>query len=122
MNVSTAILNFSQALAATVPAFEKAGLPWRRPDAYDEWDDVATALFSALVTGVLRWQLPERFREGFAIPPYDLLLESYRDVATIEIVNIAAGAGDRYIFHALVTDHAPFDTVEFRRVRATEYL
>jgi hypothetical protein len=117
MTVSEAILNLGRALTALVPVFDKAGVPWKRPDAYDEWDAVASALFSALVTEVLRWQLPEHLQETFELTPYDLLLPTYRNTSTIEIANVD-GVHDRCVFHALATRMAPFDTVEYRRVSA----
>lgn len=118
MTVLETILNFKQALIAVVPAFEKAGLSWRRPDAYDEWDAVASALFTSLVVEVLRWQLPERLRDGFRLARYDLLLDSYRDVSTIEVVNFQATSDDRLVFHALGSEREAFDSVEVRSVSA----
>lgn len=118
MSVLRAILNFGQALAAVVPVFERAGVPWKRPDAYDDWDAVANAVFSALVTEDLRYRLPEHLRETFALAPYDMLLPTYRDTDTIEIVSGEHVDGERCVFHALGTEKEPFDTVEYRRVSA----
>lgn len=115
MKVSAAVMNFRDALAGLVPAFDRAGIPWKRPDAYDDWDAVASALFSALVQEVLRAELPEAFRDAFALAEYDLLLPNYRDKSTIELAH-TDGRDGRRIFHAFGSDAAPFDTIEYCRV------
>ena len=82
------ILNFRAALRAVIPMVEKAGVPWKRPDAYDEWDSVATALFESLVVAALRWSLPEDEQEDFELPEYDLLRSSYQGLSAVEVETV----------------------------------
>lgn len=44
------MLNFAEACRAVVPALDRAGVPWRDGEQYDNWDRVAEALFESLVT------------------------------------------------------------------------
>lgn len=118
MTVTDLLLNFRQALLAVVPTVEKVGTSWRRLDAYDEWDAIASALFNALVFEVLRWSQPERLKERFRLPDYDLLLQSYAGLCVLEVVHPALPSG-HHIFHAFGTRKSPFDVVELRRVSET---
>ena len=40
---------FRKGLQALTGVFEEVRLPWKEPDAYDEWDNVAQALYYATV-------------------------------------------------------------------------
>ena len=114
MTVDELIANFRQALRALVPSVERAGIPWRRPDAYDEWDSLAAATYDALVAKPLRWSLPEPGQATFRLPKYDLLLESY---AGLSVIEVGPPGGERLrVFHALGTKDEPFDLVEWRSV------
>jgi hypothetical protein len=118
MTVLEVVLNFRAALLGVIPAFEKANIPWRRPDAYDEWDSVASALFETLVSSVLTSRVPETMRESFQLPQYDLLLPGYAALSTIEVLTPQLPRGPRYIFHALGTNTEPLDSLEVRRLSA----
>lgn len=111
-----AILNFRRALLGVLPSVEAAEIPWRRPDSYDEWDQVATALYDSLVISVLRWEFPEPVWDELNVPPYDMLLHDYGHYSMIEVLP-TDGTMCR-VFHALGTENEPFDTVEFRVVAA----
>lgn len=115
VTIDAVLANFREALRAVVPMMEGAGIPWKRPDAYDEWDSVATALFESLVVSVLRESLSENDWHDFKIPDYDLLLDSYRGMSTLEVEHSSLGAG-RWVFHAFGTKETPFDSVEVRGV------
>ena len=116
MTVSEVVVNFRTALLNLIPAFEKVELPWRRPDAYDEWDSVASALFEALVSSVLASRLPESLRVAFKLAKYDLLLPEYATVSTIEVAAPLLPSGARHVFHALGTSVEALDSLEVRRV------
>jgi hypothetical protein len=117
MTESELILNFRAALCAIVPIAEKAGVPWRRPDAYDDWDAVATALFEALVVGPLKVLRDELDGGTFALPRYDLITDVQPDSWVIQVEHPSLAVGG-WIFHALGTTAEPFDTVEARHLRA----
>ncbi len=118
MSTGEVVMNFREALRGLVPVMQKAGIPWKRPDAYDEWDSVATALFESLVVAVLSWSLSDEEREDFRVPEYDVLLESYRGLSTLEVKHAALLGSGRWVFHAFGTKDTPFDSVEVRGVSA----
>ena len=117
MTIDSVLLNFRVALVALIPMVERAGILWRRPDAYDDWDTIASTLFEKLVTEVLRWSLPENAQNAFRLPSYDLLLPHYAGVSTLEVVHRSLPPG-RWLFHAFGTDTEPFDVVEVRSLSA----
>lgn len=118
MTVTEVLLNFRQALLAILPTVEKVGIPWRRPDAYDEWDGIASALFKSLVFEVLRWSVRGPRKEEFRMPEYDLLLEGYAGLSILEVSHPALPSG-RYLFHSFGTEETPFDVLELRRISDT---
>jgi hypothetical protein len=115
MTVTDVLLNFRKALLAILPAVERVGIPWRRPDSYDDWDAVASALYNALVVEVFRWSVPSPSNELFRMPEYDCLLESYAGLCLLEVSH-PAFQGGWYLFHSFGTDESPFDMIEVRRI------
>ena len=113
MKVTSVLLNYRAALHALVPMVDRVGIPWKRPDAYDEWDTIASVVFENLVVKVLRWSLPESDHWQIKLPAYDLLLPTYADMSTIEVVHPSLRPG-RWLFHAFDTESEPFDLVEVR--------
>lgn len=113
MKVTSVLLNFRHALLALVSIVERVGIPWKRPDAYDEWDSIASVLFENLVVKVLRWSLLEDDQGELQLPAYDLLLPTYTDMSTLEVVHPSLQPG-RWLFHAFGTESEPFDLVEVR--------
>lgn len=115
MTVTELVLNFRACLSGLVPRFESVGIPWKRPDAYDEWDNCVSALFHALVVEPVRATLMEAEGQAFVLPEYDMLLAHY---GTLSIIEVAPKPGDDTIrvFHALGTAFLPFDVAEVRIV------
>lgn len=117
MTITDLIKNFRVGMLGVLPSVQVAGIPWRRPDAYDEWDSIASALYNSLVVAVCRWSLPDEEQGPFRLPPYDLLLENYSEYSLIEVnVGSKQSEGVLRVFHALGTTDQPFDTVEWRAV------
>lgn len=115
MTITELVMNFRAGLLGLVPCFEHVGVPWKRPEAYDEWDNCAAAVFQALVVEPLRSALPEAEREGFDLPEYDMLLSTYAGLPIIEVIPTRLDRTIR-VFHALGTASSPFDVVEVRTV------
>jgi hypothetical protein len=113
MKVTSVLLNFRVALLTLVPIVERVGIPWKRPEAYDEWDSIVSVLFENLVVKILRWSLPENDQRGMQLPAYDLLLPTYADLSTLEVVHPSLQPG-RWLFHAFGTESEAFDLVEVR--------
>jgi hypothetical protein len=118
MTVTDMLLNFRQALLAILPAVERVGIPWRRPDSYDDWDAIASAMFNALVVEVFRWHVRSSSNGLFRMPGYDLLLESYTGFCVLEVSHPALQGG-RHLFHSFGTCDNPFDMIEVRRISET---
>jgi hypothetical protein len=114
MTVDEVLLNFREALTALIPMAERAGIGWRRIDAYDQWDNIAASLFSGLVEAPLSQLFPEAERERFALPAYDLLVERCESSAVLEV--LLPGERRIRLFHAFETRDAPFDTCESRLI------
>lgn len=115
MKVTSILLNFRAALLALISMAERVGIAWKRPDAYDEWDAIASTLFEKLVVEVLRWSLHEDSQEDFRLPSYDLLLPTYAGLGTLEVVHPSLQPG-RWLFHAFGTNNEPFDVIEVRQL------
>jgi hypothetical protein len=50
VTVTDLMLNFAHACRGLVPSLDRAVVPWRDGEQYDNWDRVADALFETLVT------------------------------------------------------------------------
>ena len=118
MTVTEVVANFRAGLMSLLPSVERLGITWKRPDAYDEWDNLAAAVYQALVVEPLRASIPEVEQERFNPPDYDLLLPSYAGKFVIEVLPPSADGIVR-VFHALGTLATPFDIVEWRAVGPT---
>jgi hypothetical protein len=118
MTMTDLIMNFRAALLGIIPSFERVEIPWKRPHAYDEWDNVATAVYQALIVEPLRYTRPETERDGFHLTAYDMLMPTYAGNSVIEILP-ARKDGRMKVFHALGTISHPLDVVEFRNVFRT---
>ena len=83
-SVSDLLSKYRDALIAVVPMAEHVRLPWRDPDAYDDWDAIASSLYEGLVGEVVRWSLSCCGGNRFVLPKYDIALEDYAGFSTIE--------------------------------------
>lgn len=115
MRITALIGNFRAGLIGLLPFIERVGIQWKRPDAYDDWDDIVTSIYNRLVVEPIRWGHPEIAPEAFRLSDYDLLLPSYAGVSVVELLP-PDPCGTLRIFHALGTIRAPFDIVEWRAV------
>jgi hypothetical protein len=113
--ITDLMYNFRAGLLGLLPSVERVGIPWQRPDAYDEWDNLAAAVYHTLIVEPLRSSLPEGEQQHFRLPEYDMLLSSYTGRSVIEILSPGSKSAIR-VFHALGTAEAPFDVVEWRTV------
>jgi len=115
MTITELMLNFRAGLLGVLPAVEAVHIPWKRPDAYDEWDAVAASIFQALVITPIRHGVPQLQAEAISFPDYDMLLPRYDGMAVIEVLPELPDGTIR-VFHALGTSQDSFDTVEWRAV------
>lgn len=107
MNINNIIENFRSALVGIVPAFEAVDMPWRSPEAYDEWDGVSEALYKALVADVIRWGIDPA--DGLVVlPKYDFAYESYEEMSFIAV---NPHRSKYRAFQSFGTDKKPMDLV-----------
>lgn len=104
---------FRDSLVAVLPSVERAHIPWREGDEYDEWDEITQMLFRHIVVGTIEAALPEGQRRE--MPKYDFSYESYRDRNVI----LAGSVEDGHlhgVFHSFSTASPPFGLVRVQPV------
>lgn len=112
MKINGIIENFQSSLVGIVPAFEAVDMPWRSPEAYDEWDGVSEELYKALVADVIRWGIdPANGR--VVLPKYDFAYESYEAMSFIAVNPLAS---KYHAFQSFGTDKKPMDLVSVCQV------
>jgi hypothetical protein len=116
IDVTFVIFIFRESLLAIIPFFEQLRTPWREPEAYDEWDDVASALFNGLVKSSMIHGVPIEETDGIAIADYDLLLDDYSRVSFFSLKHLDNQKGALCLFHSFATALRPLDTIRYRRV------
>lgn len=109
MLVKDLILNFRLSLIDMVPRFDFIDSPWKMPEASDEWDHLAQAIYEAIVVEPLRSSLPEEDWEQFRTPKY----ETWVDLSEMSIIEVLSPSdhSDTRAFVYLSTDKELFDTV-----------
>ena len=115
MTVTDLILNFRSALVAVLPMVEALGIPWRRGEAYDEWDNLASCMYRQLVGAVIDSSLGSVSEAPVRLAAYDMMLLEYAGHATVDVKSDELGHG-RWVFHAFCTKNEPLDSVEVRLV------
>ena len=115
MTVTEVVRNFRACLLAVLPFVERAGIPWQRPSAYDDWDRLVDAIYEALVANFLSGCLAPMRQQALRLARYDLLVEDYRQLSFLEVIQNPPG-DDLLMFHALGTRTTAFDVAEIRRI------
>ncbi|NJN63599.1 MAG: hypothetical protein HC882_01135 [Acidobacteria bacterium] len=108
MKITDVVLNFRTALESLALHSQFVRIPWRTGDAYDEWDEMASAMFRGLVVAVLEWGISSAGRVDLRLPEYDVIVSRYE--STLEVANPSLGVG-RYVFHSFGSSEAGFDRV-----------
>lgn len=103
------LLIFREALVSLIPSMEKAKIPWRDPDAYDDWDSIALQIFSSIVENTCR----EVIDGAFPMPQYGIAMGDYSESSFIDV----SSTDNKFSNCALIcltTRNLPFDTVRFQ--------
>jgi hypothetical protein len=104
---------FRDGLIALLPIAERAHIPWKEHEAYDDWDAIATTLFEQVVLRSVRWSLAENQAEQLSLAPYDMAMDSYSSLSTL-VIGRDGRPGETLVFCAFATQVTPFDTVKCR--------
>jgi hypothetical protein len=97
---------FRGALVALVPFADRAHIPWRDADAYDDWDAIAEALYRAFVETPVNGT--DEGSRAFPLPRYNHLHSSYADRSRLWVLD---ASGNRYLFFGFSSKDEPFDVV-----------
>lgn len=98
---------FHTGLIALVPIFESAELTWKEPDAYDEWDTVAAALYKSIIGSAV--EFAQFDSDIVELIPYDRRVNSYSQYSYLA----EAKSGSLSAFICFESDKEPFDSCLF---------
>jgi hypothetical protein len=104
---------FHDSLESLLPHLERARLPWREGQAYDEWDEISRVLFEKFVTESLKWAIAAE--DTLNLPEYDLSYESYEGRSLI-LVTSPILATAKYVFVRFGSVSRALDSVRCRAV------
>jgi len=82
-------------------------MPWKEPNAYDDWDDICRALFRSIVIRSI--DFAEGIGTSLPVPDYDVRMISYAKSSFIGDAN----SKDTMALICLETDTSPFDACLF---------
>lgn len=99
------------ALSALVAIADRARIPWREGDAYDDWDAMAAALYDGLVVRAIRHA--NQGGESVKLPEYDLVYPSYVAYDVIRVVSGAVPPGIVGAFIGFMGTETGFEQVKW---------
>src|SRR3954447_14666074 len=95
---------FGECLSALAPLVTKVGIEWREPKNYDDWDAIASAIYSSIVAKTVAYTVEgELFNE---LTPYAIIMSEYRGASFLYSTEF----GREAVFMKLVSSESPFDT------------
>lgn len=99
---------FHDALAAVAPILERARIHSDELRAYDDWDEIAQALFENVVVRSIRWS--QEANHDIDLGRYATLGQRRGDAPRLVV---QGDRGDKWrTFHSIVSRQQPFDTVK----------
>lgn len=105
--ITETLVIFSDCLRALSRHVTKVGIDWRDGKNYDDWDIIASSLYSAIVSNSISYTLEG---EGFRnIVPYGMLLRDYSRSSFL----YSDQYGQMAVFVKLQSLEQPFDTALF---------
>ena len=105
-------------LATATPGLERARIPFRDGQAYDQWDAIAAALYRQLVVEPLSWAV--RGRAGaLQLPPYEFELANYTGMNSLRVTTTTTSSlieGESLAFSGFTSLTSTFDAVRLVRL------
>lgn len=83
-SIADLLRHFQASLRTMAPLAEDAKIPWREAEAYDEWDEIASAMYDVFVARPIAADTSIS-AQARPLAPYDLRLESYKQNSVIAI-------------------------------------
>jgi hypothetical protein len=102
------MLIFRDALAAVAPVLERAHMHSDDLRAYDDWDEIAQALFDNIVVRSIRWS--DEVGADVNLGRYATLGQEHAQAAQVVVQD--GSAHEWKSFHSFASRERPFDTVE----------
>jgi hypothetical protein len=112
-SVNEPVQIFRAGLIALIPIADRARMPWREPDSYDDWDSIAAAMYEAIVLRSLEWSSEWDKFDG--VQKYDLRTDGYSDRSFLTAKDDPGACA----FVCFETESSPFDTCLFKRLDRT---
>src|SRR5579863_875412 len=102
-SIDELVRSFLDALRVMVPVAERVHMPWREPNAYDDWDRICEAIYRSIVIDSIAHA--QEIRESAPIASYDLRTASYKNNSFV-CNSVLHG---KSAFVAFETKDLPFD-------------
>ena len=102
-SVNELVLLFSDAMRVLIPIAERAHMPWKEPDAYDDWDHICEAIYRSMVISSI--EHADEIGKFMPILDYDRRTSSYEKNSFIG----DAKSKEKEAFLCFETETAPFD-------------
>jgi hypothetical protein len=98
---------FREALLAIIPWLEKAKIKWKEGEAYDDWDNIAEALYKNIVCSSLAGEIVCKY----TIAEYNF---DYDDYASIDFIEVRSKgtSGKKFAFVSFQSNSSPLDSVK----------
>ncbi len=111
-SVTDLVVVLGECLSALTPYMSKVGIPWKEPNNYDDWDEIAGAVYSSVVGKTVAYTVEGKgFRK---LAPYGLCMPTYAEASFL----FSTQFGREAAFVKLVTSNDAFDTVLFISLNA----
>jgi hypothetical protein len=109
-SVNEAVLIFREAPISLIPIVEKAQMPWKEPDNYDDWDAIAAVLFDSIVMRSV--EEADEWKKFDAIPKFRKRIGTYSNCSFLT----SSDEPGALAFICFETQSAAFDTCLFARL------
>lgn len=114
------MLNFRDCLVALIPYMDRAKIPWRDHEAYDQWDEITETLYKHMVVGTVLFAIGDQ--DELITPRYDMLYPSYGEKSFIAIESTPSPSSTQLVFLSFSTRERPFDHVNYQAVSGPDLL
>jgi hypothetical protein len=102
---------FRGALIAIIPWIERAKIKWKSGEAYDDWDNIAQALYENIVCSSLAGEVASEY----SIAKYDFHYDSYSSVDFI-LIKSKSQMDIKYAFVSFQSSTNPLDSLKVAKL------
>ncbi len=114
ITVHDLMLNFREALSALTPFMDRIRIGWRDAEAYDDWDEIAQALYKNMVLQSVLFSTEPA--NDFSTPQYGMAYPAYDDKSFIEVESHTLQFSGQLVFVGFSTLERFFDQVRCQPV------